>query len=63
VARVSVLLEVTVGSSAIGEQDHHLMDRFRVLTEIVLKDNTIRSVQRKGFWTSAVDIPRMHQGL
>lgn len=59
VAGVTVLLEETIGSSAIGEQDHHLVDRLRVLTEVVLHDKTIRiNHNNKG----SIDIPRRHQG-
>jgi hypothetical protein len=36
VARITMLVEVAVRSSAIGEEDHHLMNRLGILTEIVL---------------------------
>lgn len=39
VARVTVLLVETIGGSTIGEEDHHLVNRLRVLTEVVLHHN------------------------
>jgi len=37
VSRVTVFLVVTVGSSTVREEDHDLMDRLRILREVVLK--------------------------
>jgi hypothetical protein len=36
VARITMLVVVAVRSSAIGEEDHHLMNRLGILTEVVL---------------------------
>jgi hypothetical protein len=37
VARITVLVVETVRSSTIGEKNHHLMNRLRVLGEIILE--------------------------
>ena len=36
VSRVPVLLVVTIGRAAVGEEDHDLVNRLRVLREVVL---------------------------
>lgn len=37
VTRVSVLAVITIGSSAVREEYHNLMNRFRVLRKVILK--------------------------
>jgi hypothetical protein len=45
-AGITVHLVVTVGSSTVGEEDHHLVDRFWVLAEVVLKQKEVKFCQR-----------------
>jgi hypothetical protein len=39
---------VTIGGSAVGEQDHDLMNRFRVLGEVVLGVNIFQTLIEEG---------------
>lgn len=38
VTRISVLIEDTIGSSAVREENHHLVDGLRVLGKVILKN-------------------------